>query len=97
MPIQSKFKGSCKDGCGADWQMGTTIFKREDTGNWCSNAQCSSVAKGTPRPQAAPVMKCTPEAALIECENFNEKFGELPKEIFESLAKMYISRMMSNR
>jgi hypothetical protein len=100
MPMQSKFKGSCKDGCGADWQTGTTIFKRDDTGNWCSNAQCSSVAAGNPRPQAAkpaPIPKLKPEDAIMECQKFVDQFNEIKPEYFESLAKIYISRMMSNR
>ena len=99
--MKSKFAGKCKDGCGANWEVGADIFKNDSTEHWCSNSACPNpVTADATKPVRAivePKVKITPEAALEECSAFNTKFGGMDAPLFESLAKIYISRMMSNR
>lgn len=99
--MQSKFAGKCKDGCGAQWEIGADISKNESTGHWCSNPNCPTPNGQEPvqsAPKQAPsIPKITPEDALKEVEDFHKKFEGVQPMHFESLAKIYISRMMSNR
>ncbi len=98
--MKSKYAGNCKDGCGAKWQVGADISKNDATEHWCSNPNCPNGNAQEPvasKPTYTPKPKLTPEDALKECEDFNEKFKDRDPPQFESLAKIYISRMMSNR
>ncbi len=100
--MKSKYAGNCKDGCGATWAIGADISKNEATGHWCVNPNCPTPDGQIPvesKPAYTPKPKITPEEALDECAAFEAKFGDANTDPakFESLAKIYISRMMSNR
>lgn len=98
MGIKSKYAGSCKDGCGMKWRVGDTVFKNDSTEHWCANENCPTPNGQVPvQTIVAPKPKITPEDALKECDSFAEKFVDAADGHFESLAKIYISRMMSNR
>jgi len=91
MAIASNWDGKCKD-CGTAHKAGEQIEKNNN-GTWCKNGtNCTGATNQPSTSQAKPSLN--PKEVLEEITAFNNMFGELESAKFESLAKIYISRMM---
>lgn len=109
MALASKYDGKCKS-CGSPHKIGNMIdLNAED--HWCIHGMRCTLKKGeapnsekatsteSRPPSPSPVIgtKLTPQQALAECVEFQTTFKDVDAGHFETLGKIYMSRLMERK